>query len=175
MEQILKRLDLIESRLDMNEDKVQMIEDKVQIIENITTNQVKEINIISLKKKDNYIKFINEEKFKKITKGKKTKTYMNAIKIYEYIYHKENYISPIKICNNKIILYYNDTWSLTTTPEIIRIILCNIRDLYIQLNKNINNVNEFTKNQEYIIKLSDDKFKKKFTLSLIKLEKNRLI
>ena len=167
MEQILKKLDLIESRLDK-------IEDKVRTLEKITTNQITKKNIINLKKKDNYIKFMNEEKFKKITKGKK-KTYLNAAKIYEYIYHKENYISPIKVCNNEIVLYYNDEWITTTTSEIIRIILCNIRDLYIQLNKNINNVNEFTKNQEYIINLSEQKLKKQFTMYLIKLEKNRLI
>jgi len=167
MEHILKQLTLIESRLDK-------IESRVQIIENNTNNQKKKVNIINLKKKNNYINFMDDEKFKKLTNGKK-KTYINAAKIYEYIYHKENYISPIRVCNNEIVLYYNDTWLITTTSEVIRIILCNIRNLYIQLNKNINDVNEFTKNQEYIIKLSSDKFKKKFTSYLIKLEKNRLM
>ena len=165
MEQILKRLDMIDSKLEL-------LEAKVKVIETNYTNGVSEENIVILKKKDNYMKYIDDPNFRKLLKKK---SYSGAAKIYEYIFHKTNFKSPIKVCKNEILLYYDGNWKITTTNDIIKIIIYNIRFLYIQLSKNITDVNEFTLNQEYIIKLSEQKFKDKFKSYLIKLEKNRLI
>ena len=164
MKQILEKLQKIESRLSILEDKVENIESN--------SNKKKTHNIINLEKKDTYIKYLNEPNFNKLLKKK---TYMGAAKIYQYIYHKEDYTSPLQLCKNEIVLYYNNEWIVTTTQDIVKIILFNIKKLYININNKLKDIKEFTENQEYIIKMSDKNFIKKFTSYLIKLEKNRLI
>ena len=165
MEIILNRLDNIDSKLVSLENRISIIENK----DNSNNNE----NIINLKKKDDYTNFLQDAKFTKLINNKSS--YINAYKIYNYIYNKENYTSPIKISKNDIVLYYNDEWKITSTDEVIKMILHNIRLLLIKINSKETNLAEFQKNQEYIIKLSEEKFKKQFKTYLIKSEKNRLL
>ena len=160
----LKKISLIEFRLDNLEEKlfINSNNDIIKRLDNIekailnTSNLTPPNSMIELKKE---ALNIPEEV---VLNALKYKDYRAVLTIFKY-YYKNNY--PIKIKGPRSFEYYsNSQWINDLYGNVsINIICLNIQNLFLKYNRfdeDTDNIYDFAETQDFIYKLSDEKFKK---------------
>lgn len=131
-------------------------------------------------KNDNNIEDLKELKYEElyvdineINKALLYADYRSVIYIFRLIYKNKsntNYVYPIRITGKRSYEYYdNNKWNPDLYGHHSMNVICkNIQDLFISFNTVDNyNIEQFMSNQTFILKLSNDKYKKDIFKNII--------
>lgn len=158
-DQILQKLNQIETR-------VLNIEKYIEISTKLLNND-KDENLKELKSEN-----LTLEK-KEVFKALSYKDYRSIIHVFKYVYknkHNGNYVYPIRITGKRSYEYYdNSKWNPDLYGHHSMNTLClNMQNLFIQHN-NIDELTseDFLLNQNFIYKLSEEKYKKEIFKNII--------
>jgi hypothetical protein len=163
---ILETQDIILEKINNFEERLQNIEKKIELTsknnESISYNNLKE-----LKKED--LNVIKDD----VIKALNYRDYRSVIYIFKNIYkNKTNseYAYPIKIISKRSFEYYNNMkWNPDLYGHYSTSIICsNIQNLFTKYN-NIEDFDsdDFIMNQQFIYKLSDEKYQKSIFRNII--------
>ena len=174
MEEIINELNSLSikilDKINSLEDRIKKIEKKIDMINNKNiTNQIIEENIIELKLED--LNINNEDTIKAI-QYRDYRSIMYIFKLYYKTKTNETYSYPIRIMGKRKFSYY-DKKQWNNDPfghHIINVIFQNIQNLFIKYNDmELNDISceDFVKNQTFICKLINDKYKRDIFKNII--------
>jgi hypothetical protein len=159
--EILNKLTVIDDKLNKFEDRILNIEKKLDLNVLLLLDGG-EIEDLKELKRENL-----EIDKKDIMKALSYKDYRSVLNIFRHYYKNKNnkkYAYPIRISGKRSYEYYdNKKWNSDLYGyHSMNTIMLNIQDLFIKNNilDDIDDNNEFFLNQVFIMKLSDDKYKK---------------
>lgn len=163
---ILASQELILNKIDTLENRIKIIENKIESSKNMN-NELLPNNLKELKKEE---LVINKED---VLKALSYRDYRSVIYIFKNIYKNKinsEYAYPIKISGKRSYEYYNN---MKWNPDLygnysMNIICSNIENLFTKYN-NIDEMDsdEFISNQQFICKLSDEKYRKSIFKNII--------
>lgn len=162
---ILNKINILENKINCIETKIQNIEENIEFKKK--NNELSSHNLKELKK-ENLI--MNKED---ILKALSYRDFRSVLYIFKNIYkNKQNSecAYPIKIAGKRSYEYYhNSKWNPDLYGYHCTNILClNIQNLFIKHNNMEDlNYNDFIINQEFITKLSDEKYQKNIFKNII--------
>lgn len=161
---IIKNLNILIDKLDLLNNRIDNIEKKIE-----SNDKIIEVNNLKELKKE---EIELDEKF--VLNSLKFRDYRSVLIIFKKYYMNktnENYSYPIRITGKrKYEYYFNKRWNADLYGSYSReIIMLNIQNLFIKYNifdEREENDN-FLLNQEFIIKLSNEKYQKEIFKNII--------
>jgi hypothetical protein len=174
MKEILDEINNISSKiinkLDSLENRVTKIEKKIDMINNKNiTNQIIDENLVELKQED--LNIDQSDVFKAI-EYRDYRSIMYIFKLYYKTKTNETYAYPIRIIGKRKFSYYdNKQWNNDSFGHhCINVIFQNIQNLFIKFNDmELYDISyeDFIKNQTFICKLINDKYKRDIFKNII--------
>ena len=168
------KINYIEESLKRHNERISLIEEKINCLSTNNNNEdeVKE-DLISIKKEH----IIIEDDI--VLRALSYKDYRTVLMIFKHYYKKKtnvNHKYPIRCVGKRSFEYYNnDKWINDTYGHYIRnTVMINIQTLLFKFNNQdyIDDINTLLLNQDFIYKLSEDKFMKVFFRHIIDEVKN---
>jgi len=174
MKEILDEINNISSKiidkLNSLEDRVKKIEKKIDMINNKNiTNQIIEENLVELKQEDLNI---DQSDVLKAIQYRDHRSIIYIFKLYYKTKTNETYTYPIRIIGKRKFSYYdNKQWNNDSFGHhCIKVIFQNIQNLFIKFNNmELYDISyeDFIKNQTFICKLINDKYKRDIFKNII--------